>query len=116
MYFLSGAVPIMNPIVDLDHWRVGNSFPEWALVFSVARGTARFKEWPAMKFLSGAVPVMSPVARALVFSVSGDSVRVAKEGAAGQVPRARPSESKGETLTRLIQTGESSFFDFKKND
>ena len=111
MKFLSGAVPIMNPIMDLDHWRAGNCFPERALVFSVAGGTARFKERPAMKFLSGAVPVMRPGARALVFSVSGDSGRAAKEGAAGQVPRARPSESKEEALTRLIQTGESSSLD-----
>ena len=48
-----------------------------------------------------------------VFSVAGDSGRAGGERAARQVHRARPSESKKETLTRLTQTGESSSLDFK---
>ena len=66
--FLSGAIPITNPITDLHLGRDRNSFPE----------------------------------RASVFSVAGDSGRKGGgERAARQVHRARPSESKEETLTRL---------------
>ena len=53
--------------------------------------------------------------RASVFSVAGDSGRKGGgERAARQVQRARPSESKEETLTRLTQTGGSSSLDFKR--
>ena len=82
MNFLSGAIPVMNPVMDLNHGARREHLPERASVFSVARGHCKkyqragnifpsaplsslslggLQEIPVMNFLSGAIPLMNPV-------------------------------------------------------
>ena len=132
MNFLSGAIPVMNPVMDLNHGARREHLPERASVFSVARGhcnkstSHEFLEWRDSIHESshgsqswGAQGTFSRARLCLLcrLEIQGGAVkrRSAEEGASRQVPaRAPPSESKEETLTRLTQTGESSSLDSKK--